>query len=127
LARSRRRNKNKGRAAEFLFLAGLALLIAGFVARHEIPFLLKHAAHSPAAPAHADIGGAEGVAGALGKLHPPADRRLYAGGDSGDDASRSALPAGNGLHGEPGENQPGEHITGPERRQLNDLIKEKSR
>jgi hypothetical protein len=127
LARARRK-KSKGRAARFLLLAGLALLIAGFVARHEIPFLIKHDGHSPAAAAHADIEGGQGLAGSIEKLHPPIDRHLYAGGGEGSANGKwLSSPGAKGSHDATRDDRLGEHISNPERRQLNDLIEEKSR
>jgi hypothetical protein len=119
-----RAKKKKGRAAGFLLLAGLALLIAGFIARREIPILIKEAGHSPAAAAHADIGGiSDGE-----KLQPPAEPRLYAGSsDSSAGVERSASPAANVVHDTNQENQSGEHLSDTERRQLDNVIKEKSR
>lgn len=121
---ARARRKKKGRAAGFLLLAGLALLIAGFIARREIPNLIRQA-HSPAAAAHADIGGVPDLSGGE-KLHPPDEPRLYAGTGEGGAGQRTVSPGGNDSHSAARENQSGEHINGSERRQLDNLIKEKS-
>jgi len=122
-----RRKKKKGKAARFLLLAGLSLLIAGFIARRTIQVLIKHDGHSPAASADADTGGQQGLVGGGEKLHPPADiPRYVGGGESVAGGQRLPPVAGNETHrGE--KNQSGEHITGPESRQLDDLIKDKSR
>ncbi len=119
---ARAKRKRKGRAAAFLLLAGLALLIAGFIARHEIPILIKEAGRSPAAPANADIGGISGGE----KLHPPGAAPMYASGGGGG-ARESEAPGVTDSHKPKQENQSGEHLTGAERRQLENVIREKSR
>ncbi len=121
-----RRKKKKGRAARFLLLAGLTLLIVGFIARRTIPMLIKHGGHLPAASTNGDTGGRQGLVGAGEKLHPPADIPRYAG-DGAAAGQRLPPAAGNDSHDGGEKNQSGEHITGPESRQLDDLIKEKSR
>ncbi len=119
MARTRRRRN--GRAAAFLLLAGLALLIAGFIARHEIPILIKEAGRSPATPANADLGGGE-------KAHPPDAPPMYANGRSGTARdSQSESPGITDSQKPAQENQSGEHLTGAERRQLEKVITEKSR
>jgi hypothetical protein len=107
LARSKR-SKRKSRAVGFLFLAGLTLLIAGFIARREIPGLIRHSRPRLHLPDRGDSGQAQGLAAGLEKLHSPPDSAVHA-----DCTTQS--------------NGSGEQITGSERRALNDLIKEKSR
>ncbi len=101
------------------------MLIAGFIARREIPNLIRQA-HSPAAAAHADIGGLTGLGGDGEKLHPPTEPRLYAGSGASDSGQPVVSPGANDSHSAEQENQSGEHISGGERRQLDNLIKEKS-
>ncbi|HEY2106307.1 MAG TPA: hypothetical protein VGH29_11015 [Candidatus Binataceae bacterium] len=120
---SARRKKTKGRAARFLLLALLTLLIAGFIARRTIQRLVKHDAS--AASANADTGGQQGLVGGGESLHPPDDKPRYAGG--ADSGPPIASPARNDWRSGAGKNPSGEHITGSERRQLDDLIKQKSR
>ncbi|GEM_PF-3904504 len=103
-------------------LAALTLLIAGFVARHEIPNLMQQAGESPARPAQADTGNRDPT-GAMSDYHPPS--RLYAG-------TSETQPKGMEPQSPPGwsggsANQPHEHITDSEREQLNKLIQEKAR
>jgi hypothetical protein len=120
-----KRKRKKGRAAGFLLLALLTLLIAGFIARRTIQRLIKQDAES-AASANADTGGPPGLVGGGERPHPSGD--ITAGG--GNDAAGRlpvAAPRGNDLHKGAEKKQPGERITGSERRQLDDLIKEKSR
>ncbi len=116
-----RSTKKKGRGLGFIFLAGLTLLIAGFIARHEIPLLIKEAGQSPARPAQADVG--SDVRGAMPGYHPPS--RLYAGAGR---ASSQRLESGSRDSDQEDEKKgPHENITDSERRQLNKLIQEKSR
>jgi hypothetical protein len=120
LARTRKK-KSKGRAARFLLLALLVVLIAGFIARREIPVLIHNAARGSA---DADTGGRRSLDEGRENLHSSAGGGLSAnGGPVGGQPMVS--PAGNDVqaNGKP----PGEHITSAERRQLDDLIKEKSR
>ncbi len=121
-----RRKKKKGRGIGFLLLAGLSLLIAAFIARREIPGLIKHASRSPAAPAQADTGGLEGLAGGGEKLHPPAEPRLYAGGGDRAVAARRLASPSKDSHEGAASDRPGEYINGSERQRLESLIKEKS-
>jgi hypothetical protein len=109
----------KGRGAGFLLLAGLTLLIAGFVARHEIPGLIRQAAQSPAQPAQADIGVQE-HRGGMPDFHPPGS--LYAGAGTGDE-KRHVLSQDRKSD----KNGPSEHITDSDRRQLDQVIKDKAR
>jgi hypothetical protein len=119
LARSRK--KRKGRGLGFIFLAGLTLLIAGFIARHEIPILIKEAGQPSARPAQADIG--SDVRGATSGYRPPS--RVYAGAAS---ASGKRLESrSRDSDQEIGKKGPHDNITDSERRQLNKLIQEKSR
>ena len=121
-----RRKKKKGRAARFLLLALLTLLVAGFIARRTIQRLIRQDAES-AASANADTGGPQGPVGGGDRLHPPDHVPRYAAGaDSAAGGSPPGSP-GNDLRNGAAKNQSGEHITGSERRQLDDLIKEKSR
>ncbi|HEV3110308.1 MAG TPA: hypothetical protein VGY99_07420 [Candidatus Binataceae bacterium] len=120
-----KRKKRKGRAARFLLLALLTLLIAGFIARRTIQRLIKQDADA-AASANADTGGQQGLVGGGERLHPPDD--IAAGGDNGAGGGPAAAsPAGNRLHSGAEKNRSGERITGSDRRQLDDLIKQKSR
>jgi len=122
-----KRKKKKGRAARFLLLALLTLLIAGFIARRTIQRLIRQDALSRSS-ANADTGEQQGLVGAGERLHPSDDRPRYAGGGGGADGGAPiASPARNDSHHGAEKNQSGEHITGSERRQLDDLIKEKSR
>jgi hypothetical protein len=107
LARSKSR-KRKGRAASLLLLAGLTLLIAGFIARREIPGLIRHSRPRLGLPARGDNGQVQGLAESGENLHSPADNAVHA----------DATAQSNGS---------GEHITASERRALDDLIKQKSR
>ncbi|MGO9059800.1 MAG: hypothetical protein ACLQU2_20835 [Candidatus Binataceae bacterium] len=50
MARAKRR-RNKSRAFRFFLLAGLTLLIAAFIARREIPFLMKSGINARPRPA----------------------------------------------------------------------------
>jgi hypothetical protein len=104
-------------------LAGLTLLIAGFVARHEIPNLIEETRESPAPPAQADTG-SHSLRGGMPDYHPPS--HLYAGAiESGQKPAHSESAADGS--GEPRKNAPHESITDSEREQLNRVIKEKSR
>jgi len=115
--------KKKGRGAGFLLLAGLTLLIAGFVARHEIPQLIRGAEQSPAQPAQADVGVQE-RRGGMPDFHPP--NRQYAGaGPAHRDRPHSNRGITPGRESE--KSGPRENITDSERRQLNEVIKQKSR
>jgi hypothetical protein len=107
VARSKRK-KRKGKAASFLLLAGLTLLIAGFIARREIPGLIRSSRPAPQRPAQGNSGRVPGLAGGGENLHSPSGTDVYA-----DGAAQT--------------NQSGEHITGSERRALDALIKQKSR
>ncbi len=115
-----RRKRRRGRAAGFILLAGLSLLIAGFIARHEIPILIKEAGRSPAAPASADIG----AAGGSKALPPPSAAPMDA---SAGMARAVQSPRATDSHGANQDNQSGERLTGAERRQLENVIREKSR
>jgi len=127
LSRSRRK-KRKSRAAGFLTMAGLTVLIAGFVARHEIPTLIRQAAHSPAARANADTGAPDSLGGDVERLPPRADSPVYASGGNGDAAQQKMGSRGTAeARDQVKKNPSGEHITAAERRQLDKLIGEKSR
>jgi hypothetical protein len=119
---ARTRGKKKGRGIGFLFLAGLTLLVAGFVARHEIPFLLEQAGQSPARPAQADTGN-RNLTGGMPDYRPPAG--LYAG--AGAMEQKRAQAAASNSNGSLEKNAPRENITNSEREQLNRVIKEKAR
>jgi hypothetical protein len=107
----------------FLLLAGLTLLIAGFIARREIPGLIRQNHFSPA-PGHSDNGSAPGLADGSEKFHPLANTGVYADGARGAAGAQNAVlaaPAGSQ------DEQAGERITGSERRALDDMIDQKSR
>ncbi len=115
-----KRKTNRGRAIRLLLLAGLTLLIAGFIARREIPSLIERTARSPAG-ADADYGGQGASPANQTDPHPSAGHREYAG-----NRTRQAPDAASKAGGDQ-ENQSGEHITGSDRRQLDKLIEQKSR
>jgi hypothetical protein len=104
----------------------LTLLIAGFIARREIPGLIRQR-HFPPAPGHADSGDALGLAGGGEKLHPLANAGVYADGTAGAAGERNAAPAADGSQAEARNDRAGERITSSERQALDDLIKLKSR
>ncbi len=119
---ARTRRKKKGRGIGFLLLAGLTLLIAGFVARHEIPRLIEEAGQSPARPAQADTGN-RALTGGMPDYRPPS--RLYAGaGATEQKRTETERPNSNDASD---NSAPREKITNSEREQLNKVIKEKSR
>lgn len=118
-----RRKKKKGRAATFLLLAGLTLLIAAFIARRTVLKLISEDAQTPAA-AIADTG-APPEPGAGSGPNVPDDAHRYAG--ASDRTAAGATHDRNDPNKDAAKNHPGEHITGSERRQLDTLIREKSR
>jgi hypothetical protein len=95
-----RRKRRKSKALGFFLLAGLTLLIAGLIARHEIPFLIRHSHHR----AHANVIGDNAASGSLVVDHK--DRNTF-------DA--------------PASGQPQEEITRSDREELGNLIRERSR
>jgi hypothetical protein len=125
VARAKRRRK-KGKAFRYFMLAALTLVIAGFIARHEI----WHYEHPTPAPAKAesrapqrDTAGAPGVvppigpAGATGTKVKPA---------AASGSKRIAANAANNPRGRSHRGPAGEELSGSDRRELSDLIKERS-
>jgi hypothetical protein len=119
VARSKRR-RNKSKAFRLFLLAALTLLIAGFIARREIPALMKsgidavpHRATDGVTP-HAHAAGGADLQPAVVSAHDQGGAPVQA--EPGAKRQRR----GNSVIGS------GEEITGSERQQLGELIRERS-
>jgi hypothetical protein len=120
VARAKKRKKKQSRAYRFFLLAALTLLIAGFIARHEIPLLIRNSRRP--APAHVseDRENFPDLAAPGGNLHPPVVSEA-----ADDRARRLADHLKNDLRAR--QSPPHDELTGAERQRLGDLIKERSR
>jgi hypothetical protein len=121
VARSKRR-RNKIRAFGFFLLAALTLLIAGFIARGEIPFLMGSGVDVVPHRAPAALANRHGLVAGGKNLHPA----VTPAGEDGN-AAQVAPASGNQRRNSPGKGSSTEDITGSERQQLGELIKERSR
>jgi hypothetical protein len=123
VARSKRRTRSWLRAFRFFLLAALTLLVAGFIAHGEIPFLMgsgidvvvPHRAPAANAKRHGLVAGGE-------NLHPSTTPA-----DEDDNAAQVAPASAIQRRSSPGKGSTTEEITGSERQQLGELIKERSR
>jgi hypothetical protein len=120
VARAKRR-RNKGRAYRFFLLAALTLLMAAFIARREIPFLMKLGIDGPHRPARDASENRQRLVGGGENLHPS-----LTPADEDGRASQGAARSENQPPGGPKRAPAGEEITGSERRQLGALIKDRS-
>jgi len=120
VARAKRR-RNKGRAYRFFLLAALTLLMAAFIARREIPFLMKLGIDGRHRPARGASENPQRLVGGGENLHP----YLTPAGEDGR-ASQGAARSENQPPGGPKKAPAVEEITGSERRQLGELIKGRS-
>jgi hypothetical protein len=121
VARAKKRKK-KSRAYRFFLLAALTLLIAGFIARREIPLLMRHSSRPPPPHVSEDRENFPDLAAPGENLHPPVVS------DSSDDGARQlAAHLKKDLRASAQQGHPHEEITGAERQKLGDLIKERSR
>jgi hypothetical protein len=98
----------------------VTLLIAAFLARREIPFLMKSGIDARPRPARGASEKPQRLVGGSENLHSSVT-------PAGEDASRVAARSGNQPDSGPQKAPAGEEITGPERRQLGELIKDRSR
>ncbi len=122
MARVKQRRKKKSRAARFFLLAALALLIAGFIARRQIPILMRPSYRPAPAPVGEGRGSLPDLAVPGENLHAPA---VSASPDSSAVQLAAHLRKDLSVHARQGP--PREEITGAERQHLDDLIKERSR
>jgi hypothetical protein len=98
------------------------LLIAGFIARHEIPFLMGSGIDAVPHRASAAIARRQGLVASGEKRRPSATPA----GESGD-AAQAVPTSENQRRNSPGNGSGTEEITRSERQQLGELIKERSR
>lgn len=122
VARPKKRRKNKSRAARFFLLAALTLLIAGFIARREIPILMRPSHRLAPARVGEERGSLRDFTVPGENLHAPAVS-ASPDGSAKDLAARLKKD----LRVRAPQGPPHEKITGTERQQLGDLIKERSR
>jgi hypothetical protein len=122
VARAKRR-KRKGRAVGFFLLAGLTLLIAGFIARREIPFLIRHGYHHPPTSINGDNAMPRTLAtGGANTNHSDAaaKTRNVAAVAARDQYANGAQTAAE-------TEEPREDLSSSDRQQLGKLIKERAR
>ncbi len=121
VARPKKRRKKKSRAARFFLLAALTLLIAGFIARREIPNLIRSSHRLAPARVGEERGSLPDLVVPGENLHAPA-------GFASPDSSAKDLAAHlkKDLRVRAPQGPPHEEITGTERQRLGDLIKERS-
>jgi hypothetical protein len=122
VARTKKRRKSRSRAARFFLLAALTLLIAGFIARRQIPILMRPSRRPAPAPVSEGRENLPDLAGPGENLHAPA---VSASPDRS--AEQLAAHLRKDLSVRARQGSPHEEITGAERQRLGDLIKERSR
>ena len=122
MARAKQRRKKKSRAARFFLLAALTLLIAGFIARRQIPILMRPSYRPAPARVGEERGSLPDLAVPGENLHAPA---VSASPDSSAEQLAAHLKKDLSIRAPQGP--PREEITGAERQHLGDLIKERSR
>jgi len=98
------------------------LLIAGFIARREIPFLMSSGIDVVPRRTPAAIAKRHGLVPSGENLHPS----VTPAGEDGN-AAPVAPASANQRRNTPGKGSSTEEITGSERQQLGELIKERSR
>lgn len=123
-----RRRRNGKRAFQYFLLAALTLLMAGFIARREVPFLMESGIDSPTTTS--------GIS-AMRMRAAMIRRRLLAAEAQNLHSSetavgdKSAVPqaapaSGNQSYRSSGIDSHNEEITGAERQKLGELIRERS-
>ncbi len=123
MARAKQRRKKKSKAARFFLLAALTLLIAGFIARRQIPILMRPSYRQAPAPVGEGRGSLPDFAVPGENLHAPA----VSASPDGSSAVQLAAHLRKALSVHARQGPPREEITGAERQHLGDLIKERSR
>jgi hypothetical protein len=129
VARAKRRRR-KSRAFGFFLLAGLTLLIAGFIARREIPFLIRHSYRRAPAAVNSDNAPARTMAVGDGALHhsgAPAKTGNAPAKTRNEDAVAVADQSAKGAHVAAEGGEPPEETTRSDRQRLGNLIRERSR